>query len=241
MKDKNIYGVIYKIHNKINNKLYIGQTIDKHGFKGRYHAKGNGIERVYNYYKGVEKHNAKDDVFKMHMNNHLYSSIKKYGFGAFEVDEVFDIAYNQNELNKLEYMYIAIYNTTDPNYGYNIREGGGSSGKLSDASKIKEGIKIVCIDTNTVFKSISEASRSMNVSSHYIKSTFRKKHSFDNYKNENVIFRKLRYEYDKSKEKYCIICGCKFKKKKVKNKHRRYTYIHCQKICDKCKQQGGMR
>lgn len=30
----NVYGVIYKITNKINDKVYIGQTID--GFKVRY-------------------------------------------------------------------------------------------------------------------------------------------------------------------------------------------------------------
>ena len=40
MKEENKqYGIIYLIRNKINNKCYIGQTINKRGFKGRYYFK----------------------------------------------------------------------------------------------------------------------------------------------------------------------------------------------------------
>jgi hypothetical protein len=46
-----VYGIIYKIRNKINNKVYIGQTINKNGFDGRYTAKGKGSIKLYNYYK----------------------------------------------------------------------------------------------------------------------------------------------------------------------------------------------
>ena len=53
---KNIYGVIYIIRNKINNKLYIGQTIEKGGFGRRY------------------GHNLAKNTH----NKHLKSSIQKY-------------------------------------------------------------------------------------------------------------------------------------------------------------------
>src|SRR5574344_489618 len=116
MDKKEIYGIIYVIRNKVNNKLYIGQTTEKRGFKGRYEYNGEGIERVYNYYKSRIHNNDK-------YNEHLYSSIEKYGLEAFEVIEEFDIAHNEEELNKLEYMYIEIYLTRNTKYGYNYRSG----------------------------------------------------------------------------------------------------------------------
>ena len=45
-----VYGVIYKIKNLINKKVYIGQTTQKGGFNSRYKYNGEGIERVYNHY-----------------------------------------------------------------------------------------------------------------------------------------------------------------------------------------------
>ena len=96
---KEKYGIIYIIKNKINNKLYIGQTIEKRGFKGRYKFKGEGIERVYNEYQYCKLHDK-------NYNEHLLKSINKYGFEAFEIIEEFDVAYSKEELDKLEDMYI---------------------------------------------------------------------------------------------------------------------------------------
>lgn len=126
-KQKEIYGVIYVIRNKINNKLYIGQTTNKKGFNGRYHFKGNDIERVYKSHKYDKEHGRK-------YNSHLLNAIEEYGFNNFEVDKYFDIAYSEEELNKLEYMYIKIYQCTNKKYGYNNREG-GNNGKLSEETK----------------------------------------------------------------------------------------------------------
>lgn len=111
---KDVYGVIYCIRNRINNKVYIGQTIKKGGFDERYN----------------------NDVFKNTHNNHLKKSILKYGIENFEIDKEFDVAYSQDELNRLEYMYIKIYNSTDSNYGYNKKDG-GRGGHLSQETKQK--------------------------------------------------------------------------------------------------------
>ena len=66
------YGIIYKITNKINGKVYIGQTAKERGFKGRYECSGEGIERVYNYHKSREEHNRS-------YNKHLLRSIENMG------------------------------------------------------------------------------------------------------------------------------------------------------------------
>jgi group I intron endonuclease len=119
-----VYGVIYKIRNKINNKLYFGQTIQKGGFDTRY----------------------ENDLEKYTHNEHLKRSIQKYGIKNFEIDKEFDIGYSQEELDKLEDMYIKIYDTINPNFGYNRRYG-GSKGKLTQETKLKiskshKGVKL---------------------------------------------------------------------------------------------------
>ena len=158
-----IYGIIYMIRNKINDKIYIGQTIQK--FNDRY---------------------TSGDIRKTH-NEHLKRSIDKYGIENFYVDKEFDIAYSKEELDKLEDMYIVLYKTTDKNYGYNSKRG-GSNGKHTEEVKEKLSIshknkklpekqkekirksllekafkrKVVCVTTGEIFESITEASKKHN-------------------------------------------------------------------------------
>lgn len=157
------YGIIYLIRNKVNGKMYIGQTIEKKGFKGRYgHGHGKGATRCYLHHL-YNKENNRD------YNKHLLNSFEKYGVENFEVDEEFDIAYSQEELDKLERLYINIYNVRNRAYGYNNKEG-GSHGKHSEESKKKmsDKAKLRTGEKNSFFgkhhseetkKRISEAKR----------------------------------------------------------------------------------
>ena len=144
---KNRYGIIYLIRNKLNNKIYIGQTTRT--FDERY---GN-------------------DVYKFTHNKHLKNSIKKDRIENFEIDKEFDIAYSKDELDKLEKLYINAYNTTNSKYGYN-KMFGGSSGKHTKETKAKLskiqtemfGRKVICVTTMEVFDSISKASNKYKIS-----------------------------------------------------------------------------
>jgi group I intron endonuclease len=97
-----IYGVIYKITNLINFKVYIGQTMQEGGFDRRY---GNNI------------------YLNTH-NKYLKRSIKKYGIENFEVSKIFDVAFSKEELDIKEVIYIEKYKHS--NGIYNIAQGGSN-------------------------------------------------------------------------------------------------------------------
>jgi hypothetical protein len=171
-----IHGVIYKIINKINNKIYIGQTIQEGGFDVRYH--GN-LERNTH-------------------NKHLKMSIHKYGIENFEVIKVLDIAFSQEELDIREDLYIKIYNTTNPKYGYNNREG-GRQGKVNiegknNMSKAQGGNRIICTTTNKIFDNAVEAGKYYKVSACRIRQCCK----------GNAIHAGVDENGQKLKWKYCI-------------------------------------
>lgn len=123
-----IYGVIYKLVNKKNKKVYIGQTTM--GFEKRYSYMGEyDIERVYKFHK-YNKDNNK------YYNCHLLSSIEKYGFNNFDVEKIFDIAFSQQELDIKEQMWISIYDSFKN--GYNRCEGGNGIKGYIHTEKWKE-------------------------------------------------------------------------------------------------------
>lgn len=109
------YGIIYMIKNKVNGKIYFGQTIEEKGFRGRYR---NG------------------QWWKYTSNDHLRKSAEKHGIENFTIVEQFDVAYSKEELDLLEDLYICMYDTMNMEFGYNKKRG-GSHGKLSENSKKK--------------------------------------------------------------------------------------------------------
>lgn len=125
---KEYYGIIYKVENKITHEVYIGQTTNPRGFKGRYKFNGNGVERMYKYYKHFQDRNN-------YYNEHLFRAIKKYGFDAFEVNEIHDIASSKEELNEKEKYYIEKYDSFE--HGYNNTYGGDSFPKGKNCKNSK--------------------------------------------------------------------------------------------------------
>lgn len=133
------YGIVYKIENLKNKKVYIGITTSKRGFNGRYSASGIGIERVYNFYKYQKKN-------KQFHNIHLLRSIEKYGYEAFDVNECLEVAENKVELLEIEKKWIEFYKCTDIKHGYNRTAGGDSflSGKDSPRYNSIDCTCVIC-------------------------------------------------------------------------------------------------
>ena len=93
--------IIYKITNKINNKVYIGQTIKT-------------LEERWKQHLSAANNND---------HKHLYQSINKYGKDNFII-EIIDQAKDIDDLNQKEKYWVDYYNSLDPNIGYNNIEGG---------------------------------------------------------------------------------------------------------------------
>ena len=194
------YGIIYKIENTVNHKVYIGQTT--RGFNERYCAEGKGIERVYNYHKQRKK-------YLQPYNEHLLNSIEKYGFKAFKVDEMFDIAFSEKELNKLEYMYIKIYNLTNNKYGYNNKDGGDCY-KKNKRTLLKQH-KISCtpiysITDKIVFETENEAINFYKLNSKNIILNSIKNNRPLNINGKKIMFEKLDFYNCISYKRKGIIC-----------------------------------
>lgn len=94
---------IYKITNKINNKSYIGLSIN---IKARWRA-----------------HRSRPFQLNCHQYNcHLYKAIRKYGLENFDFSIIEECL--PEELSDKEIYWISYYNTNDPNFGYNNTDGG---------------------------------------------------------------------------------------------------------------------
>lgn len=109
---------VYKITNKLNNKVYIGIT--SKGISARWK------DHLWNAEHGCP--------FKLH------NAIRKYGKENFAI-ELIDYCNSWNELTKKEKYYIAQYKSNEDEFGYNLTEGGdGTFGRLH-SEETKEKIR----------------------------------------------------------------------------------------------------
>lgn len=177
MKEEQNMKTIYLHRNKLNNKVYIGQTIQQN-LEDRW-KNGKGYKTCY----------------------YFYNAIQKYGWDNFEhiiLEQSED--WTQEELNIKEKEYIVKYQANNPQYGYNITEGGSNISpnalpkalewmkqhpefgkaraqdmlkwqkehpeeallmRQANAKKASEARKrkVQCIETEEIFESASEAAR----------------------------------------------------------------------------------
>ena len=109
--------VIYKILNKINNKVYIGQTKNKPNRRWCQHKRKLSLNK--------------------HTNSYLQSAWNKYGKENF-IFEVLDKNIDSSDkLDELEIHWISFYNSTDRKFGYNLECGGSKSKIISEETRQK--------------------------------------------------------------------------------------------------------
>jgi group I intron endonuclease len=112
--------IIYKVTNKLNGKLYVGQTVQKLEHRWRDHIRGDNGKNTQSY---------------------LYRALQKHGKDNFTVEQI-DTASTIEGLNVLEEFYIKKLNTLAPN-GYNLLPGGENRRQHEDTkeklSKINKG------------------------------------------------------------------------------------------------------
>ena len=90
-------GIIYKITNIINNKVYIGQTVNTIKQRWNKHCHSNGCRSLYN-------------------------AILKYGKENFNIEIIETLPIE--ELDKREIYWINYYKSNNKKFGYNILLGG---------------------------------------------------------------------------------------------------------------------
>lgn len=113
-------GIIYKYTNKINGKVYIGQTIDEK-------------QRIRSH------RNSK-------VEDHFHRAIRKYGWDNFEYEVIFETISSDPDrlkflLNTMEKYFIRKYNSYGKG-GYNCTDGGGGILGYLHSEETREKISI---------------------------------------------------------------------------------------------------
>lgn len=107
--------LIYLVTNRINGKIYVGQTTYSIKVRWKHHV--------------LQATRSKAKML-------LYSAIRKYGPESFFIEEI-DQAESREELNKLEIYHIKRLNAAVSEIGYNISPGGIGSGPHLQSVKDK--------------------------------------------------------------------------------------------------------
>ena len=126
-------GYIYKWENKINNKVYIGQTMNRYGYKERW---------------SQHRYQAENSIH----NNKFHNAIRKYGIDNFDKEvleciEMDDKVELKKVLDEIEVKCIKKHNSFDN--GYNSTLGGDFNLWNSGNDKHIEKVKMKALETRS--------------------------------------------------------------------------------------------
>lgn len=135
---------VYVHTNKINGKMYVGQTVH-----------GDDPNKRWAYGFGYRN------------SAHFWSAIQKYGWDNFD-HEVIANNLTSDEANKFERLLIEKLNTMDEKYGYNLCSGNNDKRVLRKESleKIRDAstkFYVWCFELNKLFYSTYDVQREMSV------------------------------------------------------------------------------
>lgn len=166
---------IYSIRNVVNNKVYIGSSVN--------------IKKRINRHKNDLKSN-------IHSNEHLLKSFNKYGIDNFIFSIIEEC--NKEDLIDREIYYINFYDSLDYKKGYNLsipvehpvmkarekyrnalsqsHKGKTPSNYLNMREKRWQGVKIIKDDNSYIeYSNYNEAERELGLSKGYLHSYFKSK------------------------------------------------------------------
>lgn len=159
---KNSIKCVYKITNLINNKIYIGVTID--------------------FVKRKQQHlNPKNDNFP------IRKAVLKYGKNNFIIQPLI-ILNNYNTLLNWEKFYIAVYNSNNPEYGYNCTLGGeGTQGIIYKHRRLKIYQYSLSKELINTFSCKEEVIQKLGFVPHFIEEGSKSCHGFLFTKNKKLV------------------------------------------------------
>lgn len=136
---------IYKIENKINGKIYIGQSIN--------------IERRWSEHKS----RSLSETYNKDYNMKIYKAIRKYGLNNFKLSIIEECS--EDKLKDKEIYWINYYNSMDSDFGYNTDNGYIPThfAKLNDTE-----YNNLCEDLKNNLLSLDDISKKYNISLSYI-------------------------------------------------------------------------
>lgn len=144
-------GIIYKYTCRINNKVYIGQTV-------------NETSR-----KSAHKRMASE------WRSYFYNAISKYGYESFDYEVIYEVisdipGYVKQILDIMEIYYIQKYKSTNPEFGYNIALGGGGTVGVPCSEEHRQKISQILKDKHIVANEnqINAAKRNVLIASQYL-------------------------------------------------------------------------
>lgn len=117
-----IFGIIYKAVNKINGKVYIGQTTQRLSKRKGAHV-----------YEARHKNNT---------NCAFHNALRKYGKKNFSW-EIVECCKSRKELDEREFYYIEYYNSFKN--GYNLTKGGGGMSGWNHTKETCQKISIAML------------------------------------------------------------------------------------------------
>lgn len=112
-------GEIYIIKNFVNNKIYIGQTIT------------GSVNRFTQHLNEAFQEDRKE------YNYYLSRAIRKYGKEAFDFAVLAENV-PEEDLNLVEEHYIDMYNSCNPDIGYNVSTGSNDTSNYRDYQQLEE-------------------------------------------------------------------------------------------------------
>lgn len=182
---------IYAIVNKVNGKMYIGQSI-------------NITARWKNHRKTSRNDNDKGYHYP------LYRAIRKYDLENFDFI-ILEIC-NEEELDDKEIYWIDFYDTTNEDKGYNLLDGGGggNAGRTLTQEEVDEIYQLL-LETNMKQEDIAAKFDVTHPTISYINTGYTWKKSECTYPLREQ-FKVLRAQFGSPKINKCIDCGKKITK-----------------------------